>query len=219
MSGAPNPNRASLRGPPLAFAVSACVRAHVCPNSSRWSLATHQLCFAALWSISAPADGWILINAFWAEGMSILKMIHNGFEDLKISLDLEAFRNLPQLQAETETFPSQSTIHFSLYSLLYFWISFSLFCPQVFPWADQINGLHTTLLSSVLVCDPNLMTRGTSKHLTCESISAVEGFSWGENRTCHIESSSTGNWVTRARKEGTRGCRKHLAANPCLFVL
>lgn len=52
--------------------------------------------------------------------MSILKMIHNGFEDLQISLDLEAFRNLPQLQAETETFPSQSTIHFSLYSLLYF---------------------------------------------------------------------------------------------------
>lgn len=74
----------------------------------------------ALWSISAPADGWILINAFREEGMSILKMIHNGFEDLQISLDLEAFRNLPQLQAETETFPSQSTIHFSLYSLLYF---------------------------------------------------------------------------------------------------
>lgn len=33
-----------------------------------------------------------------------------------------------------------------------------------------------------------------------------------DKRTCDTESSDTGNWVTTSRKEGTRGCRKHLGA-------
>lgn len=89
------------------------------------------------------------------EGMSILKTIHNGFADLQIYFHLETFRNLSQLKAETEMFLSQSIINFSLYSLLYFCISFSLFCPYFSLCADHINGLHTTLLSSVFMCDPN----------------------------------------------------------------
>lgn len=32
----------------------------------------------------------------------------------------------------------------------------------------------------------------------------------GKKRTCNIEPSNPGNWVTTSRKEGARGCRKHL---------
>lgn len=62
----------------------------------------------------------------------------------------------------------------------------------------------------VCVCDPNLMTRSTSQHLTCENIFAVEGFSEGGKG--HMESPNTGTWVTTSRKEGAHGCRKHLGA-------
>lgn len=57
------------------------------------------------------------------------------------------------------------------------------------------------------------MTRSSGRHLTCESISAADAFSVGEEkRTCDTESLHTGNWVSLARKEGQSGSRKHLEA-------
>lgn len=67
------------------------------------------------------------------EGMSILKTTHNGFADLQIYFDLETFRNLSQLKAETETFLSQSIMNFSLHSLLYFCVSFFTFLSLFLP--------------------------------------------------------------------------------------
>lgn len=68
--------------------------------------------------------------------------------------------------------------------------------------------------SFLLLCDPDLTSWGTGRHLTCENISAADRFSVGkkDRRTRDTESSNTGNWVTTSRKEGACGCRKHLGA-------
>lgn len=132
------------------------------------------------------------------EGMSLLKMIHNEFEDLQI------------YRAEAKPFLSQSIIKFSLHSNPCFWISFSLFC---------YFSLCVDQMGSVPHFFPPVCVWPRSHDLEHQQASNLWKYfccwwllSGKKKRTRDIEPCNTGNWVTTSRKEGAHGCRKHLGA-------
>ena len=136
------------------------------------------------------------------QGMRLLKGVHHGFGDLQIYFDLETFGNLSQLQVDPKTSPSQGVIKLSLSSIFDFFFHFSIFpspCMLI-----KRAPYHTSFLW--FVCDPNLVTWGTGKGLTCETISGVDRLSVGKkdkgHRTPRLPTQATGS-LEPGRKEHT----------------